>query len=99
MPAAERELQTGDVIAVTSRDTGGYTSHVGLAYRDGSGVLRFLHASSRQRRVVLDERLSNYLADKRDDIGIVAVRPHEVGAVALTMAGAPPRAVLRDVAP
>lgn len=99
VPAAERELQTGDVIAITSRDTGGYTSHVGLAYRDGSGVLRFLHASSRQRRVVLDERLSSYLADKRDDIGIVAVRPHEVSAVALTMAGAPPRAVLGDVAP
>lgn len=78
VPAAERELQTGDVIAVTSRDTGGYTSHVGLAYRDGNGALRFLHASSRQRRVVLDERLSSYLADKRDDIGIVAVRPHEV---------------------
>ncbi len=77
VPAAERELQSGDVIAITSRDTGGYTSHVGLAYRDGNGVLRFLHASSKQRRVVLDDRLSNYLADKRDDIGIIAVRPHE----------------------
>lgn len=78
VPAAERELQTGDIIAITSRDTGGYTSHVGLAYRDASGVLRFLHASSKQRRVVLDERLSGYLASKRDDIGIIAVRPHEV---------------------
>lgn len=82
-PAAERELQTGDIVAVTSRDTGGYTSHVGLAYRDENGTLRFLHASSRQRRVVLDERLSSYLANKPDDIGIVAVRPHEVSAGAL----------------
>ena len=37
VPEAEREIQTGDIIAVTSRDTGGYTSHVGLAYRERAG--------------------------------------------------------------
>jgi hypothetical protein len=78
VPAIEGDLQDGDIIAVTSRDTGGYTSHVGLAYRDANGVLRFLHASSLQRRVVLDERLSSYLASKHDDVGIVVVRPNDV---------------------
>ena len=77
--AAESSLQTGDIVAITSRDTGGYTSHVGLAHRDQNGVL-FLHASSRQRRVLVDDRLSRYLADKRDDAGIIVARPAEAPA-------------------
>ena len=79
----EQYLQTGDIIAITSRDTGGYTSHVGLAYRDANGTLRFLHASSKQRRVLVDDRLSVYLADKHDDAGIVVARPHDVSSGAL----------------
>ncbi len=79
----ERDLQDGDIVAITSRDTGGYTSHVGLACRDGRGVLRFLHASSLQRRVVLDERLSVYLNSKGDDIGIIVARPNDVQAGSL----------------
>ena len=75
--AVEPYLQSGDIIAVTSRDTGGYTSHVGLAYRDPKGVLRFLHASSLHHRVMVDDRLSVYLADKHDDAGIVVARPAE----------------------
>ena len=78
MAAVEPYLQDGDIIAITSRDTGGYTSHVGLAYRDPRGVLRFLHASSKQRRVLVDDRLSGYLADKHDDAGIVVARPADV---------------------
>ncbi len=83
VPGIERYLQDGDIIAVTSRDTGGYTSHVGLACRTRDGVLHFLHASSLQRRVVLDERLSAYLDSKRDDIGIIVARPAEAPAGAL----------------
>lgn len=75
---AESEIQNGDIIAITSRDTGGYTSHVGLAVRDGHGILRFLHASSKQRRVVLDDRLSRYLNEHRDDAGIIVARPKEL---------------------
>ena len=78
VPAIERELHSGDIIAIASRDTGGYTSHVGLAYRDAGGVLHFLHASSKQREVVLDSRLSTYLNDKHDDIGIIVARPSDV---------------------
>ncbi len=80
VPGAERYLRDGDIIAVTSRDTGGYTSHVGLAHRDQNGVLRFLHASSRYHQVILDDRLSSYLADKHDDAGIIVARPNDVPA-------------------
>ena len=83
VPYIERDLRDGDIIAITSRDTGGYTSHVGLAYRDPSGVLRFLHASSKQGRVLVDDRLSVYLASKRDDAGIVVARPADVPAGSL----------------
>ena len=83
VPGVERYLQDGDIIAITSRDTGGYTSHVGLACRDSNGVVHFLHASSLQRRVVLDERLSAYLNSKRDDIGIIVARPADVPSGAL----------------
>ena len=76
--AAEPYLRNGDIIAVTSRDTAGYTSHVGLAYRDSNGTLRFMHASSRYRKVVLDGELSAYLADKSDDAGIIVARPEDV---------------------
>ena len=76
--SVEPYLRNGDIIAVTSRDTAGYTSHVGLAYRDGTGTLRFMHASSNYRRVVVDERLSAYLADKSDDAGIIVARPEDV---------------------
>ncbi len=80
VPAIEGDLRDGDIIAITSRDTGGYTSHVGLAYRDPGGVLRFLHASSKQGRVLVDDRLSVYLASKHDDAGIVVARPADVPA-------------------
>ena len=84
VPGIEKYLRDGDIIAITSRDTGGYTSHVGLARRDSNGTLRFLHASSRYRQVILDERLSAYLADKRDDAGIIVARPADVsGGVSL----------------
>ena len=79
----EGDLRDGDIIAITSRDTGGYTSHVGLAYRDPQGVLRFLHASSKQRRVLVDDELSVYLASKHDDAGIVVARPADVPAGSL----------------
>ena len=78
--AAEPSLRNGDIIAITSRDTAGYTSHVGLAYRDANGVLRFMHASSRYHKVVLDDELSAYLADKSDDAGIIVARPEDVPA-------------------
>jgi hypothetical protein len=83
VPGIERYLQNGDIIAITSRDTGGYTSHVGLACRTRDGVLHFLHASSLQHRVVLDERLSSYLNSKRGDLGIIVARPADVAAGAL----------------
>ena len=76
VPSIESRLQDGDIICVTSREHGLIsTAHVGLAYRDDVGVLHFMHASSNFRRVVIDERLSNYLDRYRSDAGIIVGRP------------------------
>jgi len=76
VPYIEPRLQDGDIICITSRENGLIsTAHVGLAYRDGVGVLHFMHASSNQRRVVIDDRLSNYLNRYRSDAGIMVGRP------------------------
>ena len=75
----ESKLKTGDIIGIVSRDRPGLysTSHVGLAYRTNDGVLHFMHASSPQNhgRVVIDARLSSYLARYRSDTGILVARP------------------------
>jgi hypothetical protein len=78
VPRIESKLQDGDIICVTSREDGLIsTAHVGLAYRDGAGVLHFMHASSPHNygRVVIDDRLSNYLNRYRSDAGIMVARP------------------------
>ena len=75
--AAERAIQTGDIIAITSRDTSGYTSHVGMAVRKADGV-HLMHATSKRdlgRKVVLDTRISKYLAGSSDHYGIIVYRP------------------------
>jgi hypothetical protein len=77
---AERLIQTGDIIAITSRDKSGYTSHVGIAVRKPDGV-HFMHSSSRRssgRRVILDGRISEYLKRSSDHYGIIVYRPLDV---------------------
>ncbi len=78
--AIEGEIRNGDIIAVTCRDTGSYTSHVGVAYRDDTGTLRIIHASSPRNfgRVTIDSRLSDYLFTYSDHAGIIVARPNEV---------------------
>lgn len=75
--AIEKHLRDGDVVSIVTTWPGTYTSHVGLAVRDKRGVLRFLHASRNHRKVVLDERLSDYLAGNSKHMGIFVSRPLE----------------------
>ena len=75
----ESKLKNGDIIGIVSRDRPGLysTSHVGLACRTADGVLHFLHASSpgNYGKVIIDSRLSSYLARYRSDSGILVARP------------------------
>ncbi len=78
--AIEPEIENGDILAITCRDAGSYTSHVGTAYRDEGGTLRIIHASAPRNfgRVVLDSRLSDYLATYGNHFGVIVARPREV---------------------
>ncbi len=79
VPGVESKLRDGDVICITTTSPGAFTSHVGLAYRDQQGVLRFMHASRNHRRVLIDSRLSDYLSRNKKHAGIMVARPLEVG--------------------
>ena len=75
----ESKLKNGDVIAIVSNWHSAYTSHEGLAKREGS-TCHFLHASSSRskgRQCLVDTRISQYLRQKNSHIGITVFRPGE----------------------
>lgn len=75
--AIEKNIKTGDIICIVTTWHGTYTSHVGLAYRDKKGVLRFMHASKNEKKVIVDSRLSDYLNRYKLHAGIIVTRPRE----------------------
>jgi len=86
----EKYIQTGDIIAITCRDSSAYTSHVGIAVRKADGT-HFMHATSRRdkgRKVVLDCRISDYLKRSDDHFGIVIYRPLDLPAASRNVATA-----------
>ena len=75
----ESRIQDGDVLAIVTNWHSTYTSHVGFAKRDGS-TCRFMHASSSRskgRQCLVDVRISQYLREKRTNIGLIVFRPGE----------------------
>ena len=77
VPEIESKIHSGDVVCITGNGPEGYTEHVGLAYRDGAGVLHFMHASKDAREVIVDVPLHSYLYRYRKFAGIMVVRPRE----------------------
>ncbi len=74
LPAAERGIADGDIVAILTDRDGLDCLHVGLAIRV-DGRLHLLHASSRAGAVIVSpETLSAYLADRPDCSGILAAR-------------------------
>jgi hypothetical protein len=72
---AEKNIQTGDIIGIVTKASGGHCSHVGLAYRTEDGVCHFLHASRNYKKVVVDKSISGYLNDFKLHAGIIVARP------------------------
>jgi Protein of unknown function (DUF1460) len=76
--AIEGRLQTGDIVCITTNKAGLDYSHTGLVYTDDAGVRHLLHASLQKKKVVVDRRLSEYLADVKSHTGVSIVRPRAV---------------------
>jgi hypothetical protein len=84
VPSIENQLRDGDVICISTTWPGTFTSHVGLAWRDEKGVLRFMHASRDTRMVMVDDRLSGYLNRFEKHAGIMVARPLEISPATFT---------------
>ena len=74
----EHQLHDGDIIAIATSKAGLDYSHTGLIVRDGDRA-RFLHASSTQKKVVLDVPIADYVKKVSTNIGITILRPLPVG--------------------
>lgn len=74
----EKYLQNGDVICIVTNWHGTYTSHVGLAVKQPNGRVRFLHASRDERKVILDDTITDYLYRYDKHAGIMVARPKDI---------------------
>ena len=75
---AQKHIQTGDIIALATDKEGLDYGHTGLAYRDERGKIRFLHASQKKKKVLLDTELYEYTQSIETHVGITIARPLEV---------------------
>lgn len=73
--ACEPRIQSGDIIGIVTNRQHVFCSHVGLALRTGDGVCRLMHASSTQKRVIVDKAIHDYLNATKSHAGIIVGRP------------------------
>lgn len=76
IPNIEKKMKTGDIIAIVTRKVGLDYSHVGLIYKERDQA-RFLHASMKRKKVILDDTISNYLLFDKDSRGITILEALE----------------------
>lgn len=70
----ESKLKSGDIILIATSKKGLDYSHLGFAYRETDGTMRLLHASTKQKEVIIDKSISEYLANNSSAIGISILR-------------------------
>lgn len=70
----ESKLKNGDIILITTNKIGLDYSHLGFAFIDEKGVTRLIHASSKKKEVIIDNRLSEYLNNNNSSTGITVLR-------------------------
>jgi len=75
---AQKHIQTGDIIALATDKEGLDYGHTGLAYKDERGKIRFLHASQKKKKVLLDAGLYKYIQSVETHTGITVARPLEI---------------------
>lgn len=78
--SAEKYLKNGDICAITTHDSYGYTSHVGMIVRVKDRAY-FSHATSdrdKGRQVIIDRPITDYVNGASKHAGIIICRPSEV---------------------
>lgn len=72
---AQRELQTGDVVAIVTSKPGLLISHTGFVSRKDGQAPRLLHASSHQKKVLITGDIASYVNRWPDRQGVMVARP------------------------
>ncbi len=75
IPKYIKNINTGDFIAIATNKKGLDYAHIGIAYFTPDNKLHLLHASTKQKKVILDDELISYLAKNKSMIGISVLRP------------------------
>lgn len=71
-------MQTGDIIATTTKIDGLDVTHTGYVYKEGGGTY-FMHASSVKKQVIISEmELEEYILSDSKKTGIMVARPQDV---------------------
>ena len=77
--SARNHFKNGDMVALVTSNKGIDISHVGLIYFD-SDRLTFIHASSREKKVVIEKlSLQDYCIPTKSNMGIIVARPQSTG--------------------
>ena len=71
----ENKLQTGDIIAIATTNSGLDYSHTGMIYKNQNGQSLFIHASSLKQKVVRDVAISFFVDQMSSNLGIAVLRP------------------------
>lgn len=74
---SEELIKTGDIIAISTSKSYLDYAHTGIAIAS-EGQVKFLHASSVKKQVVIEESLQEYLDGVKTDTGITVARPVEI---------------------
>ena len=80
LEAAEPLLKTGDIVGVTTSQTGIDIAHTGLCIKDEDGIVHFMDASSARSRmkVTVEPQISKCLNWSSKLTGVMIARPLEV---------------------
>ncbi|GMN10185.1 DUF1460 domain-containing protein [Croceitalea sp. MTPC9] len=71
----EKNIQSGDIIALATSIKGLDVTHTGFAIRQPNGRIHLLHASSSGEVKISKEPLVDYLKNIKNNIGIIVARP------------------------
>ncbi len=67
-------IKNGDIIFIATNKSGLDYSHTGLAFKHNDGSIRFMHASSKEKKVIIDVPLIDYVKSGKSSCGISVAR-------------------------
>ncbi len=73
----ESKLENGDIILITSNKPGLDYNHLGIVYTDSTGQKVLLHASSKLKKVIMSDVISQYILSGTANTGISIMKPIE----------------------